>query len=166
MTDHKWNVITNNSYVILLARQIPRYNKPLYNEVLGITNNFASPSALCYIEVPLSVPINSIHSPACIVVGYELTQLQWVSFAKWKFQYQENIMVQRKMIWKKSLFQHYHTVFISRVFELTISHVLFTVKTLLFHEIYLWIHVSVHRSVVELRARIGFLISIRKLKWC
>ena len=60
------------------------------------------------------------------------------------------------MIWKKSLFQHYH-VFISRALELTISHVLFTVKTLLFPEIYLWIHVSLHPSAVEPRARIGFL---------
>ena len=38
---------------------------------------------------------------------------------------------------KKSLFQHYHNLFIRRVLELTISHVLFTVKTLLFPEIYL-----------------------------
>ena len=58
---------------------------------------------------------------------------------------------------KNSLFQHYHNLFIRRVLELTISHVLFTVKTLLFPEIYLWIHASLHPPAVELLARIGFL---------
>ena len=62
------------------------------------------------------------------------------------------------MIFKKSLFQHYHNVFISRVLALTISHVFFTVKALLFPEnLYLWIYVSLHPSAVEPRARIGFL---------
>ena len=42
----------------------PRHNKPPNNEVLGITNNFSSPLTLCYIDVPLSVPIDSIDSPA------------------------------------------------------------------------------------------------------
>ena len=62
------------------------------------------------------------------------------------------------MIFKKSLFQHYHNVFISRVLALTIGHVFFTVKTLLLPEnLYLWIYVSLHPSAAEPRAKIGFL---------
>ena len=64
MTLTKWNVIIDNSYDILLARQAePWYNKPLYNEVLCITNNFARPLAFGYFEVPLSIPIKgAFHS--------------------------------------------------------------------------------------------------------
>ena len=67
----------------------PRYNKPLYNEVLGITNNFASPLALCYIDVPMPVPIDSIDSPAWHCCRVRINTVEVSVVCVWQFQVPE-----------------------------------------------------------------------------